>query len=388
MKLTSFLGINNVEPTERLKPGELVSATNVDVTLTGQVRRRSGFALETAGAHSSLFEGTSLALGVASTGSLVNLDGGAVLRAGMGLAPRVWFCELPDGRVVFSNGVAHGIASAAGATDFGIPLPANLGTFGDIAGDLAPGRYRWQLTHVRLADGVEGGPSYAAPVDIVDGGFSLMDVPQLDGHSTNVYLTTANGDAPYFAGNTTTSMFTFIGKNGLLVRPCYTDDMGPPPVGILHAYWRGRVLLAVGGALIATRPQQWELCDPEKDIRMFPGTVSLIQPVEGGIWIGTDKELAFLEGSQFDALVYRHVIKGRVVLGSGVTVDGDQVTRAQGRASGTAMVCIADGMLVAGYNDGGAQRLAEGRYTTAATEVVATFRRERGVPQYLASVIA
>lgn len=386
MNLTAFLGLNNVEPPERLQPGELVEATNVDVTNTGQLRRRAGLVVTSAGDYGNVFEG--LAQALATKGfDLIALPNETVLHAGLGATPRLWFCDLPDGRIIYSNGTVQGIASAQAVTSFGVPIPASLGDFVPFAGDLREGNYRWQLTHVRTADGVEGAPTYSAPVLVNTGGFSLMNVPQIDGHTTNVYLTTADGEAPYLAGNTDGSMFAFGGANELLIKPCYSDNLSPPPAGILHAFWRGRVLLASGRNLHASKPHQWELFDLEKDVRQFTADITLVQPVEGGIWVGTEHQLAFLEGTQFDQLQYKHVITGRVVLGSGVRVDGDQLKRGDGRANGHAMVCIADGMLVAGYGDGGAQRITEGRYTTLADEVRATFRKERGVPQYLASVL-
>jgi hypothetical protein len=48
------------------------------------------------------------------------------------------------------------------------------------------------------------------------------------------------------------------------------------------------------------------------------------------------------------------------------------------------MICIADRVLVAGFSGGNIIRMTEGRYTTAVTEVAATFRKVNGVPQYLA----
>jgi hypothetical protein len=41
-------------------------------------------------------------------------------------------------------------------------------------------------------------------------------------------------------------------------------------------------------------------------------------------------------------------------------------------------------VLVAGFNGGNVARMTEGRYTTSATEVAATFRMNNGMPQYLA----
>ena len=60
------------------------------------------------------------------------------------------------------------------------------------------------------------------------------------------------------------------------------------------------------------------------------------------------------------------------------------VQRGQGTGQGAAMLCIAGRGIVAGFSDGGIVRMTEGRYTTDAAEVDATFRMVNGAPQYLA----
>ena len=75
---------------------------------------------------------------------------------------------------------------------------------------------------------------------------------------------------------------------------------------------------------------------------------------------------------------------GAVALGSGVSVRGELIKQGEGAGLGSAMVCIADGRIVAGFNGGGLVRLTEGRYHTDATEVFASFRSINGIPQYVA----
>ena len=156
------------------------------------------------------------------------------------------------------------------------------------------------------------------------------------------------------------------------------------PVGTVTAFWRGRTLVAVGPTLYASQPSQWELCDMRKNFKQFSGDITLIQPVDGGIFVGTTKELAFLAGTEFDKLSYEPKVTGNVVLGSGVSVRGELIKQREGAALGTAMICIADGVLTAGYSDGDVVRMTEGRYETTATEVAATFRMIDRIPQYIA----
>ena len=297
---------------------------------------------------------------------------------------RVWYCNLPDGRTTFSNGLINGITDGTTATTWGVPVPPSLGGLTPVAGELYPGDYQYQLTYVRLSDGLEGGPIYSNPVPVPDGGVLLTGLPMLDGHKINVYLTSHNGEQAYLAGSTFTSSFSYLGKNDALVLPCRTDNLRPAPAGTVTAFWRGRVLVAVGPVLYASKTNGWESFDFRRDFKQFSAPITLIQPVDGGVFVGTEQELAFLAGAEFDKLAYVRVLDGPTVLGSGVAVRGELVQRGQGIGQGAAMLCIAARGIVAGFSDGGIARMTEGRYATDVTEVAATFRMVNGAPQYLA----
>ena len=382
-----FSGINNVLPAHRLSADALTSALNVDIGMTGDLKRRSGFTELLATCHKNLHQAAGFVLATVDGGDLIAMDGAggarAMLYPSLG-ASRVWYCNLPDGRTTFSNGLINGITDGASVTTWGVPIPESLGSAMPVAGELFPGDYTYSLTHVRLSDGLESAPLASTPIVTPDGGILLTGLPVLNGHKTNIYLTSHNGEGGFLAGSTESAMFSYMGKNDALVLPCRTENMQPAPAGTVTAFWRGRVLLAVGPVLYASRTNSWESFDLRRDFKQFSAPISMIQPVEGGIFVGTGKELAFLAGSEFDKLVYTQAISGPVVLGSGVEAPGEMVQRGQVTGQGRAMVCIADRCLVAGFSDGGIARMTEGRYATAVTEVAAMFRKVNGVPQYLA----
>lgn len=380
-----FRGINNVVPTHRLKTGELTVALNVDIGLTRDLSRRSGYSRRYSTCHKNLWQADGFMLATVEGNDLCAISptwSYTTVAAALGTA-RVWYCNLPDGRTTFSNGAINGIASADGATTWGVPIPSSLGALADVAGQLHPGDYQYQITYVRTSDKLESGPLYSNPTPIAAGGIALTGLPTLAGHSINVYITGANGDTAFFAGNTTSSSFTYTGANDKLVLPCRTENLQPAPVGTVTAFWRGRVLIGAGPVLWASMAGRWEHFNLRRDFKQFSAKITLIQPVDGGIFVGTEKELAFLGGTEWDKLTYVRCA-GPAVLGSGVAVRGDLLKRGDGVSDGAAMVCIADKVLVAGYSDGGIERLTEGRYETQATEVFATWRKVNGVPQYVA----
>jgi hypothetical protein len=386
-----FTGINNVLPPERLVPERrtgatpLVIATNVDIGLDGELSRRSGYSEVLDTCHKNLWQADGFMLATVDGGDLVAIAPNGdrtTIYPSLGIA-RVWYCNLPDGRTTFSNGLICGITDGATMTTWGVPVPASAGAITDVAGNLFVGSYRYALTHVRLADGLEGPPLDTAPVTLT-GGFVLDGLPVLAGHKINVYLTSHNDDTLYFAGATTNTMFAFTAANDTLVLPLRTDNLAVAPAPTVTAFWRGRALLAFGPVLYASRTNQWELFDFRRDFKQFSADITLIQPVDDGVWVGTTKELAFLAGTEFDKLSYERKVDGGVVLGSGVAVRGELVQQGEGAGQGAAMICIADGVITAGFSDGGVVRMTEGRYATTAVEVSATFRMIDRVPQYVA----
>lgn len=387
-----FSGLDNQHrPAEltqdpKTKVCALVRAMNVDLDLEGRPRRRAGFTQADTGIWRNVWEGTQLALAT-KDGDLVNIESTEVLYETLSGSPRSWFVELPDGRVAFSNSLICGITdgTAEGTTKWGVPLPASVGSISKAPGDLFPGRYQWAITHVRTDDGLEGGPQYAAAFDVAEGEGSITwtGLPVLADHTTNIYLTSHNDDVLYLATSTSTDTAQFTGANTDLLLRLKTDNCYPAPAGTCLAYWRGRALLASGPLLLASRAQQWELFDLARDVKAFPSDITMIMPVQGGIWVGTQTELAYLRGDTWDGLKAEHDrVPGPVALGSGVLVDGNVIGGEH--ASGPAAVCIADGYVTACFSDGSFNVLTDKVYRTDGTEYAATFRMQDEIPQYIA----
>lgn len=382
-----FTGINNVQPQERMKESDLVTATNVDIGLSGELRRRSGFTLLSVQCHKSLHQSDGYMLAVVDGSDLVTIypDGSRVV-AYPSLGPdRVHYCNLPGGRTVFSNGLICGMTTGGGpAVQWGVPTPEDAGYALPIVGKLAPGLYQYRISYTRMSDGLEGVPLAAEPLQLDEGGIFIDALPVRDGHVINVYLSGHGGEGAYLAGSTNAAMFSYIGENSALVQPCRTVGTSPAPAGKAMAFWNSRVLVADGPVLWASMPGAWHLFEMRRDFKQFTAPITLVQPVDDGIYVGTRNELAFLGGMEFDKLAFRQVMPGPVVPGSGVAAPGDKITLGQNVGNGSAMLCITDGGIVAGFNGGQVARLTEGRYRTDATEVSAVFRVLNGIPQYMA----
>lgn len=381
----SFTGINNVVPHNRLEGSDLIEATDVDIGLTGEIVRRRGFTEVSALCHKNLFDGQGFTLSTAGNQLVATHPSGArhVIHPAIG-PERLWYCNLPDGRTTFSNGLIQGVTDGLTSVDRSVPEPATPGAPDTAFGGLFPGAYRYYLTHVRLADGAESPAVGPTAVSIVSGGLRIDGLPQLTGHALNVYLSNESGEGAYLVGaGVATDTFEFGGKNAELVVPCRTIGAMAPPVGTITAFWRGRVLAAQGNVLWATRPLAPHLAD-WRDFKPLASPITAIQPVNDGVYVGTTTDLIFLAGVSWDELSYRATDRGPVALGSGVAVLGDRVKLDKGTGAGEAMMCIAGGEIVAGFAGGRTTSLTENRFRTGVGEVCAAFREVNGIPQYVA----
>ena len=379
-----FTGINNMEPSHRLSAGDMIEAVDVDIGLTGEITRRLGFLEDAAGCHKNLHHSGRFLLATDGPRLVAIWPDGARHIVHPAIGPeRVWFCDLPDGRVTFSNGLVHGVTDGIAGAERSVPTPGSAGHADCAFGELANGQYRYCLTYVRISDMLEGAALESGPISISSGGLRLDGLIALDGHSINVYLSGLDGEGAYLAGTTAGTSFEFAGRNASLVAPCRTLGALPFPVGTITAYWRGRVLTAQGNTLWASRPSAPHLSD-WRDFKQMTARITAIQPVRDGVFIGTQEDLVFLAGESWDQLSYMPSGRGPVVLGSGVSAPGQLIKLDNGVGSGPAMVCIAGGEVVAGFSGGRTSSLTEGRYRTPVLEVCAAFREAAEIPQYMA----
>lgn len=375
MRITKFLGINNVADETRLEPGELTAATNVDIGSRADIRSRRGRELLYDGLASSVFEAPFGVFALVDNNLVLLARDGTLLRTvydTLGYT-RVWYALMPDGRVAFSNGLIRGLATLTTTTDWGIPTPVDAGVG-------APGPTMYQITYVRLSDGLEGPPTYGELIDTTD---TIVGLPALAGYSINVYFA-PYGETMFLAGSTLTD--TYLHGGTPLSAQFLGQGLSQPPAGILLTAWASRMLIADGNVLWATRPLQPELCDLTQDFVQIPDPITLVYGNSDGIFVGTTHGMYFLTGTVFAELKSQSIAAGRVALGSGVEVDLNYLNE-KARPNGTQQgaLCLLDGAVHLIYGNGQIAGLTSNRYRSAATEVHATVRLRDGSMQYLAA---
>lgn len=375
MKIREFTGINNVSDEMKLAPGELVSAVNVDVWSRGNLRRRRGRTLLTAGDVRDVFVAPFGVLACVGPDLVLFDAAGSLLRtvyASIGYT-RVWFVTLNDGRVAFSNGLITGIASLTTTAPWGVPTPPD-------AGDAVVGvGTTYAITYVRDSDKLEGPVRYGYEIDPTQGG--IVNLPVLAEHSINVYLGPHGSDL-FLAGNTTTDTFM---PGGQLGASFLGAGIVAPPAGTSLYSWNSRILIADGKTLWATKPFQPESLDATKDFIQLPSEITTLYGTGSGLFVGTADELYYFTGTVWQDMKAQTIASGYVARGSMVEVSLNYLhksVRPNGIQQGA--LCLIDGAVFLIFGDGQVHGLTSGRYKTAATEVYATTRLHEGVLQYIA----
>jgi len=201
--IATFQGINNVSDPMRLDMHWLVQADNVNITDTGALTKREGYALMRPGAFSSAYSTFDFSRFYLVDGNAITTFEGAGIYGLSSNAPMYW-AEV-NGQVFYNNGIDSGIILA---DDSVIPWRWTAPAAPSIAttnGNLPAGTYQARCSTV-LPDGRETGTSEPAYLTITDGSGILLGglTP-----GCNVYIAPANSDVYQLAGTATSTTFTF-----------------------------------------------------------------------------------------------------------------------------------------------------------------------------------
>ena len=314
--ITSFRGLNNVTDPMRLDMRSLVSATNINITDTGAMARREGYALSKAGNFSSLYSTEDFKRGyVVQDGALKTIDG-VTLATLTGTAPMFW-CQF-NNDVLFSNGTDAGIITADNTV---LPWRWNLfqsPILAAVTGDLPAGLYRVLCTY-SLDDGRETGASDPAEIELTDGqALQITNIPQQAGCATNVYICPANSTvfSLYRGAIQTALTWNFSPDN--LGRDFLNDKVDPLPLDIecIQA-WKGRVYVSLymqkedQTVIWFSEPLAGHLFKLAESYFMVPGHVNMLAPTDTGLVVGTDKAIHAYDGQAIAQLADYGTVPGQ-----------------------------------------------------------------------------
>lgn len=283
MEIKAFNGINNTTDPVRLGLGWLATADNVNITDTGAIVKRDGYAAPVAGNYSGIYSTIDYQrCYLVDTGTLKTLDG-RVLAAGLGTSPVHW-TELND-QVFFSTGAASGIIMPDNAVlEWRWEVPGTPAVTA-VTGELPPGLYRVVCT-TTLPDGRETGPS--DPVEIVLADGQALQVSC----AGNVYIAPANSTVFQYAGQNT---LVWNQPPDALGRDLTLDGLSPlPPGAETIQAWRGRIYAAMymppenQTVVWFSEPFGPHLFNLAVSFFMVPGHVHMLAPTKEALVVGTD----------------------------------------------------------------------------------------------------
>lgn len=286
MDIRQFNGLNNTTDPVRLGLGWLATADNVNITDTGAIVKREGYAAPVAGSYSGIYSTLDYQrCYLVDAGTLKTIDG-AVLKTGLDSAPMYW-TELND-QILFSNGIDSGIILTDNTViNWGWEVPATPAIH-PVTGTLAPGLYQVVCT-TTLPDGRETGTSPVTDIVLTEGQ-ALQIVA-----SGNIYIAPANSTVFQYAGRDT---LVWNQSPDLLGRELTTFNLEPPPRGCeaIQA-WRGRIYAAMymptenQTVVWFSEPFGPHLFNLASNFFMVPGHVHMLAPTKDALIVGTDTRI-------------------------------------------------------------------------------------------------
>ena len=293
------VGIDHLSPKASAPDGAARDAVNVDFDRDGGAARRSGYSLKDAAANAhSLW--TSPATGrsfcvYGSTLYTVTYEGSWVKTA-VGTLPSIEPISYDDLGEDVVCGNRHGlfrVKSDLTMQSLGLARPDAPTVSATAYGGLYQGRYA--VAVARLRDYEEGPLSPSAFIDVPAGGGLLVTTPAHD-DSIRLYRTQTNGDHLFACGvaPAASQHLIGIGEVGWVTENQHLDQM---PGGEIVRHWRGLVLVARGSIIYWSEPMAYGITDPRHNFVQFANKVTLMQPVDGGIFVGTREGVIFLSGS-------------------------------------------------------------------------------------------
>lgn len=395
MEIRKWLGLKNTSAPERLAPGELSVAQNVDIDNANHVASRAGQTLVSAGSHHSLWASDRTCyVMVGQDMKRLREDGTLTQVTRLTSGRRVCFVEL-NGVVYFTNGIDTGRVVNGTAMEWGIRPPKSQPVAARYVGTLPAGKYMYAMTFVR-SDGLESGTGIAGSIELdTPGGILLTNLEistdqQVSGKI--LYLSTANGTQLYRAGIVPPVAASFAYMNGGLDLTVALDTqfVEPAPAGHIVEIHNGVAYVVDGAVAYYSDAYSVERFRPAAARYLtLPGRIRLFGSVGTGIYAATDSGTWFLQGSeptQFKATLVSSVgaIEGTSVKFDEEEEHGDDEGKT---ANNPALMWTTPNGIVAGNSGGVVRNLTENKYGfPAAQRGTGVVRATKGFTQYVATL--
>ena len=351
------VGIDHVTTDTATDTKAVRDAVNGDFDRAGQFTLRHGYdpVLSGTGIH-SLWSGPKTGVTLCVHGaSLCLVTTGLTLTPIYSLATAgpMSYTEL-NGAILASNIVdVIKILPDGTARALSQPIPARLTLTATVYGGLDAGRYCVAQTLVDVESGDETGLSEWAFVTVAKGGgIALSNLADAPGYLRHIYRSPGNGDALYLAANIPPALSNYLVGNAPLGRLTDTANLSPLPAGQFIRAWRGRAVVARGNVLYFSEPMRYGLHSPRHGFVQFASTITMMECVEGGIFVGMQDGIVFLQGSKPDELTVIHTGAKAPYPGSGLTFHASNLGGDLGKSGQTVAAWLAPNGFVVGNASG------------------------------------
>ncbi len=335
---SAFGGVRNDISEERFSPGDLASAINCNIDKSGRLSRRAGYTKIRMGDTHSLWANKAESVCLFAQDGYMKLLNTDYTVSNITVLEdcnsAISYAEIND-NIYITNGVDIGIYQAGIYRTWGLGVPELPGV-ALTGGGMPPGIYQFALTYIRR-DGQESGASLAGVVVAQTNTGLVFDMPvSADGDvdKKRLYISTPNGDELYLAFECANSLraANYNGDVLALDLPLDTQHLGPPPVGQIAAYYRGRMFVAVGEVLYASEPFAYELFD-YRNCMQLDGRITMLAVIEdkeglgatpqnSGFFVGTDRSCGLILGGQPEDFQYVPRTNYGAIAGAMSFVDG------------------------------------------------------------------
>ena len=175
-----------------------------------------------------------------------------------------------------------------------------------------------------------------------------------------------------------------------------TDTLGavfgtlltPPPRAEHIAGYRGRIYLAAGRYAWGTELWMFDYIDKTRNFLQFEEDITMMAPVDDGIYFGTKANLWFLSGTLSDGFQRRNILEYGVIPGSLVsapTTDIHPNARNAPFPENMGILFMTERGIAAGFDEGQVFDLTHGRVEfPAATAAASLYRSDSGGSSYVA----
>lgn len=357
-------GVDMLSEETSLLKGCVRSAVNVDIGRQGDFRRRAGRSLLVAGDgfHSLYHFRARDSLVVARGAQLFRLFNDGMLRKIFDLnSPDVLsYCE-HNGALYFVSKTTTGWlpADSGAVRRMNTDVPPGFSAM-EAAGSLHAGAYRVTLSFVDEF-GQESGTCDVQQVRTTTGGLRLVGLPVDPTRQIRIYLSDCDSEILREHETIPAAYSTYVLGGVATGGECRRLHLRAMPPGQLIAAMAGRVYVASGSTLYFSRAYEPTLLNPTEDFVQFSGEIRLLITTGTGVFVGDDRGVWFLQGTDPTQFRQLHASPARAVRGSGVVLDAHHVKHRQVAQSAPVALWLSTAGYMAGLEDGRAVALNEDR---------------------------